>query len=234
MDKLIFKGTIISIQPRIRLIRSFDEVSHSYLGFAIKIEGEIDHQLDTIELDNSDKRIFSVGIGKVAHAKNQFKVNDVISGECVPVPDPNLEPVEYYKVSKLKVVSQGMMTDSSAPWELVPPELEVYRERGHRRLAARAYENNCSSCMWGARMPVEITIDNWNPKGPRKYRFETFCYGPLNCMLYKAGPNRKVEGRNGMVYVEEDWIDQMAVEHRSEELPTRIISDDDDEGDIPF
>lgn len=48
MDKLIFKGTIISIQPRIRLIRSFDETSHSYLGFAITIEGEIDHQLDPI------------------------------------------------------------------------------------------------------------------------------------------------------------------------------------------
>ncbi len=38
MDKLTFEGTIISIQPRIRLTRSFDEVSHSYLGFAIKVE----------------------------------------------------------------------------------------------------------------------------------------------------------------------------------------------------
>jgi hypothetical protein len=67
----------------------------------------------------------------------------------------------------------------------VPPELEAYRERGHRRLAARAYEMKCSSCMWGATMPVEIIIDNWNPRG-----------------------------RNGMVYVEEDWVDQMAVEYR--------------------
>ncbi len=32
--------------------------------------------------------------------------------------------------------------------------------------------------------------------------------------LYKAGPNRKVEGRNGMVWTEEDWVDEMAVEHR--------------------
>ncbi|MDK2941611.1 MAG: hypothetical protein PWP56_1124, partial [Acetobacterium sp.] len=35
--------------------------------------------------------------------------------------------------------------------------------------------------------------------------------------LHKPGPNRKVEGRNGMVYVEEDWVDQMAVEHRGED-----------------
>jgi hypothetical protein len=71
--------------------------------------------------------------------------------------------------------------------------------------------------MWGARMAVEIIVENWNPKGRKKYRYETFCYGPFNCKLYKAGANRKVEGRNGMIYVEEDWVDEMAVEHRGED-----------------
>ena len=205
--KSTFKCTIISIQPRILLTRSFDEASHTYLGYAITLEGEINNQHTT----------FSIGIGKAAHAKHQFKVNDVISGECIPVPDPELEPVDYYKISKLKLITQSTtITNTSSPWELVPPELEVYRERGHRRLAGRTYDTKCSSCMWGARMPVEIIIDNWNPSR-KKYRFETFCYGPLNCKLYKAGPNRKVEGRNGMVYVEEDWIDTMNVEHRGED-----------------
>ena len=63
-------------------------------------------------------------------------------------------------------------------------------------------------------MPVEIIIDHWDRYGKRKYRYETFCYGPLNCKLYKAGPNRKVEGRNGVVWVEEDWVDEQNVEHR--------------------
>lgn len=211
MEKSIFKGTIVSIQPRIRLTRSFDEASHTYLGYAIKLDGEL----------NGEETIFFIGIGKAAHAKHQFKVNDVISGECVPVPDPDMEPVEYYKVSKLKVINKGEQGSNASPWELVPPELEVYRERGHRRLAARTYDSKCSSCMWGARMPVEIIVDNWNPRGRRKYRFETFCYGPLSCKLYKAGPNRKVEGRSGMVYVEEDWVDQMAVEHRGEDEPNK-------------
>ncbi|HBJ82204.1 hypothetical protein [Pseudothermotoga sp.] len=206
--KSTFTGRIISIQPRIHLTRSFDEVSHSYLGYAITLEGDIDTQHTT----------FSIGIGKAVHAKHQFKVNDVISGECVPVPDTDLEPTEYYKVSKLKLISQSTtIMNISEPWELVPPELEVYRDRGHRRLAARTYDTKCSSCMWGCRMPVEIIIDNWNPSGRKKYRFETFCYGPLSCKLYKAGSNRKVEGRNGLVYVEEDWVDAMNVEHRGEE-----------------
>lgn len=206
--KSIFKGTIISIQPMIRLLRSFDEASHTYLGYAITLEGQLDN----------NKSTFSIGIGKAAHAKHQFKVNDVISGECIPVPAPDLEPSEYYKVSKLKLITRSTtIINNSEPWELVPPEMEVYRERGHRRLAARTYESKCSSCMWGCRMPVEIIIDNWNPRGRKKYRFETFCYGPLNCKLYKAGPNRKVEGRNGMVYVEEDWVDVQMTEHRGED-----------------
>ncbi|MCR3922963.1 MAG: hypothetical protein NUK65_10700 [Firmicutes bacterium] len=204
MDKLVFKGIIISVQPRIRLLRSFDEASHSYLGYAIRLDGEID----------TEKNRFSIGIGKAAQANHQLKVNDTISGECLQVPDPDMEAVEYYKVSKLKVIISGELGNPSTPWEIIAPELESYRERGHRRLAARTYDTKCLSCIWGARMPVEIIVDNWNPRGRKEYRFETFCYGPLSCKLYKAGPKRKVEGRHGMVYVEEDWVDQQMTEHR--------------------
>lgn len=210
MNKLSFDGTITSIQPRIRLTRSFDEASHTYLGYAIKIAGTIDSQ-ETIP---SNQNTFSIGIGKAAQAKFNFKVNDIISGDCLPVPDPEMEPTDYYKVSRLSKISEGEQGSLSVPWELVPPELEVYRERGHRRLSAKTYDTKCSSCIWGARMPVEIIVDNWNPRGRRKYRFETFCYGPLSCKSYKAGPNRKVEGRNGMVYVEEDWVDEEMTGHR--------------------
>lgn len=210
MNKLSFNGTITSIQPRIRLTRSFDEASHTYLGYAIKITGTIDSQ-ETIP---SNQNTFSIGIGKAAQAKFNFKVNDIISGDCLPVPDPEMEPTDYYKVSRLSKISEGEQGSLSVPWELVPPELEVYRERGHRRLSAKTYDTKCSSCIWGARMPVEIIVDNWNPRGRRKYRFETFCYGPLSCKSYKAGPNRKVEGRNGMVYVEEDWVDEEMTGHR--------------------
>jgi hypothetical protein len=63
-------------------------------------------------------------------------------------------------------------------------------------------------------MPVEMIIDQWNPSN-RKYRYETFCYGPKSCAFYKAGPTRKVPGRKGMVWEEEDWVDEDAVSHRS-------------------
>jgi len=38
--------------------------------------------------------------------------------------------------------------------------------------------------------------------------------GPLSCKVYKAGPEQRVEGRNGMVYVEEDWVDEDRTSHR--------------------
>ena len=214
MTKLQFKGTILSIQPRIRLSRSFDQSSHSYLGYAIILRGWVDEDRDDTNGTGTDANEFSIGIGKAAHEKHAFKARDEISGECVPVIDERLEPVEYYRVSKLKKTADGgELLQTPPPWQTVPPVLEIYRERGHRRLAARTYETNCLTCIWGCRMPVEITIDHWNP-GKKKYRFETFCYGPLNCKLYKAGPNRKVQGRSGMVYVEEDWVDEEMTSHR--------------------
>lgn len=49
---------------------------------------------------------------------------------------------------------------------------------------------------------------------PKTFRFETFCYGPRSCALYSAGPTRKVPGRKGMSYTEEDWVYEDATAHR--------------------
>lgn len=102
----------------------------------------------------------------------------------------------------------------SPPWLGVPPDLPTYRQRGHQRLDARTYEARCKSCIWGCKMAVEMIIDQWNPSR-KKYRSETFCYGPKSCSFYKAGPTRKVPGRKGMSWTEEDWVDEDATSHRS-------------------
>jgi hypothetical protein len=65
-------------------------------------------------------------------------------------------------------------------------------------------------------MAVEMIIDHWNPQH-RKYREETFCYGPKSCPLYHPGPPRKVPGRRGMTWTEEDWVDEQATSHREED-----------------
>ena len=202
--KFAWRGVALAVQPRIRLLRSFDERSHSDLGYVIFLDGEL----------NGEHRPFSVGLGKAAYLKHAVRRGDEVSGQAAPVPDPSLEIADLYKASKLKVHEQGPDDSTPPPWHMVAPELAAYRSRGHRRLDPRTYRSKCESCNWGCRMPVEIITDKWNP-ARTQHRFETFCYGPLSCALYRAGPNRTVTGRKGMTFVEEDWVDQDSTIHRS-------------------
>ena len=189
------------------MTRSFDQRSHTYLGYALKVSGRA----------GSEAREFLVGVGQRAHTEHHFKAGNAASGDAQTVPDPHFETVEFYKVSKLKVGLPELEDEiTPPPWRVAPPPLAVYRERGHRRLAARTFQQKCWSCIWGCRMPVEMIIDQWNPSR-RRYRTETFCYGPLSCPLYQPGPARTVPGRRGMTYTEEDWVDDEATSHRGPE-----------------
>lgn len=203
-SKLSWQGIIRSVQPRIRLMRSFDQSYHKYLGYQLHLQGQIDNEQGE----------FLIGIGKAAQAKHQFRIGDEIRGRSAPIINPKLEAVDYYKTVGLKVIQRGLVAElSPPPWHQVPPELEVYRERNNRRLDSRTYKAKCLDCIWGCRMAVEMIIDHWNPE-KKRYRSETFCYGPKSCSFYKAGPTRKVPGRNGMVWEEKDWIDESATSHR--------------------
>jgi hypothetical protein len=201
--KVDWSGKVVSIQPRIRLMRSFDQRSHNYLGYTLQIQGNV----------GGEEGTFVIGIGKEAQAKHQFQSGDIASGRSGPVEDTRTETAQYYKTSELMAEKGTELEGFEPPWRGVPPVLEVYRERGHRRLDPRTYESKCGTCIWGCRMPVEMIIDQWNPR-KKNYRFETFCYGPKLCPFYRAGATRKVPGRKGMVWEEGDWVDEDAVSHR--------------------
>jgi hypothetical protein len=202
--KTEWSGELVAVQPRIRLMRSFDERQHSYLGYVLSIQG----------MCGSEAGEFTLAVGKGAHAKFQFQAGVQLSGAALRVPDSRLEVAAFYKVSRLKVEDVGDLEPAAPPPFLgVPPDLPTYRARGHRRLAVVTYETKCTRCIWGCKMPVEIVVDHWNPS-VRRYRFETFCYGPKSCPFHSAGPTRKVPGRKGMSWEEEDWVDEDATSHR--------------------
>lgn len=203
-NKLSWHGTVIAVQPRIRLTRSFDQRYHTYLGYTLHLQGEI----------GDEERRFLVGISEAAQTKHQFRVGDTVGGQSAPVTNPQMDLVDYYKTNSLRLIEQAAREGKPPPWHGVPPELQVYRWRGHRRLNAQTYAAKCGGCIWGCRMAVEIIVDQWNPQ-QKRYRAETFCYGPKSCSLYKAGPVRKVPGRKGMVWEEEDWVDEDATAHRT-------------------
>ncbi len=204
LEKVAWSGRLVAVQPRIRLTRSFDERHHSYHGYVLRVDGTFGDKTGE----------FLVAVGKGAHEKHRFRAGMDLSGLSVPVDDPRLEVARFYKTSRIRIdkdVDAGL--PSKPPFQGVPPDLEIYRSRGHRRLDTKTYECKCSTCIWGCRMPVEIIVDHWNPS-KKKYRFEAFCYGPKSCPLYRAGATRKVSGRAGMIWEEEDWVDEDATSHR--------------------
>jgi hypothetical protein len=96
-DKIAWSGVVASVQPRIRLVRSFDERSHTYLGYLLRIKGT----LGGVSAD------FRVGIGSGTHAKHQLRIGDHLEGLGHRVADPRLEIADIYKVSKLKLIARG-------------------------------------------------------------------------------------------------------------------------------
>jgi hypothetical protein len=52
-EKLTWQGTLVSVQPRTRLTRSFDERSHSYLGYALRVQGTIGDGYSTTDEDRA-------------------------------------------------------------------------------------------------------------------------------------------------------------------------------------
>ena len=191
---LAFRGEVAAVKGRIRLLRSFDQIGHQYLGYTLSlvIEGEPD--------------VVRVAIGPAAHAKFQFRIGDIVSGQGYPVPDPKQEWASLYKVSRLRIEQRGPVEQDRPPHPDggIAPPLEVYRSNGHRRLDPRTCQTHCARCPWGLTMVTEIIIDQWNPSNKR-WRMETHCYGSRDCPRYRAGKPRTVQGRKpGMVWLDDD------------------------------
>jgi hypothetical protein len=191
-----FRGEVVAVKARIRLIRSFDEVSHQYQGYVLCLNTSA----------SEPDEVLRVAIGPAAHEKHQFQIGDVVSGKAQPVPDARREYADLYKVSGIKVDRRGPLEQrrSPDPEGGIAPPLDLYRANGHRRLDPRTCATKCGRCPWGLTMPTEIILDHWNPSKVR-WRLETHCYGPRDCARYRAGAPRKVPGRKPwMVWVDDD------------------------------
>lgn len=122
IPKQSWQGTLVAIQPRIRLTRSFDERSHTYLGYALRLGGTVGER----------RGEFLVGVGPAAHARHRLRAGDVLRGESAHVGDPRVEPVDFYKTTGLEVLTRG--PDQAVP---PPPWLGIPQTR-FARLAASA------------------------------------------------------------------------------------------------
>ena len=62
-EKSTWHGVVTGVQPRIVLMRSFDQRSHSYLGYVLRLNGVV----------ASESREFLIAIGKRAQEKHAFR-----------------------------------------------------------------------------------------------------------------------------------------------------------------
>jgi hypothetical protein len=195
--KAEISGTITAVKARIRLLRSFDQIHHSYLGYVLVLDGT---------LDGTPAEGLRLAVGPKAHEKHEFRIGDQTTGKAVAVPDPETEWARWYKVSELRMISRGPADQDVPPNPEggIAPPLPDYRERGHRRLDKSTHEAHCQPCPFGLVMATQIIIDQWNPTR-QKWRYETHCYGPRDCPRYRAGKPYRVQGRQpGMVWVDDD------------------------------
>src|SRR5215467_6388141 len=84
-----FSGEVLAVKGRIRLIRSFDQISHQYQGYTLVLRD-----------DEAPAPVRRIAIGPGAHAKHQFRIGDRVSGNAHRVPDPTTEWVTVFHLGR--------------------------------------------------------------------------------------------------------------------------------------
>lgn len=65
---------------------------------------------------------------------------------------------------------------------------------------------------------LSLAKEEWDfDKNIKKYRFETFCYGPKACKFYKMGRPRSVPYKNRGAAIDDGCLDELCTEGRDED-----------------
>lgn len=202
--KIIWQGEIVSIQPRTTVWRYvLDNRTHSLIGYNLFLDGKADGVC----------KQYSIAISENQQKKNQFRIGDVLSGTAWTKIYSVTDYADYYRAGTLRRITTNESADSAAPppWKIAPPDLNTYGDRGARILSVSCWRGKCFQCAWANMAAVEIEYD-WGVT--KKYRFESFCYGPKSCKFYKMGSPRRVSYKGRGVFYDEGWLDEICTERR--------------------
>ena len=203
--KMSWSGVIKSIQPRTRVWRYITHNrTHYHIGYNIFLDGCA---------DSVDKQ-FVVAISEKQQLSGEYGIGDTVSGTAWSKQYPEREFADYYRAEALKRIESGkdVIPIKPPPWIMIPPDMETYKWRGARMLSKSLWKSKCFQCIWATMSNVEIIWDF--DKRISKYRFESFCYGPKSCKLYKMGKARSVAYKNMGSSLDEGWLDDICTENR--------------------
>jgi len=205
-EKIIWQGTIVSIQPRTTVWRyKLDNRSHYHIGYNLFLDGEA----------NGKTGRFSVAISEKQQQKMVFHIGDIVEGTAWTKKYDVTDYADYNRAGGFRIIKKAEPVESTPPPYLIdPPDMATYQQRGARMLSTDLYKGKCFPCAFGAMAAVEIEYD-WGVS--KRYRFESFCYGPVSCKFYKRGRPRAVPYKNEGSFFDEGWMDEMCIQERGED-----------------
>jgi len=207
-SKVNWEGKILSIQPRARVWRYLTHNrTHYLLGYNFFIEGSSSEGLKN----------FIVTISEKQQLKNVFRIGDIIKGTAWTKKYENREFADYYRTGSLRLLNRENenLKIFPPPWITNPPSIKTYEERGARILSKSRWKSKCFRCVWANMSNVEIQWDF--DKDIKKYRFESFCYGPKSCKYYKMGRPPTVSYKNRVSAIDAGFLDEICTENRDED-----------------
>ncbi len=202
-EKIEWQGIIVSVQPRTTVWRyKLDNRTHYHRGYNLFLNGEA----------NGVNTPFSVAISEKQQHKLEFRIGDEAKGTAWSKMYDVSDYADYYRAGGLKVISRSVPKETVPPPYLIPPpDMATYEWRGARMLSLGCYKGKCFQCAWASMSAVEIEY-NWGVS--KKYRFESYCYGPKSCKLYKMGRPRAVPYKDEGSTYDEGWMDDLCTERR--------------------
>ena len=209
--KIIFEGVLLSVQARSEVWRyRIDNRSHRATGYNLFLAGKFGDEVGA----------FSIATGEKSFKKLGARLGDRLSGTAWTKLDPKLEYADFYRAASLKVTEKCKDPEdgSRPPCTGEPPSMEELDLRGARMLDARLWKGKCFKCVYATMANVHVTYryDSFN-RPVARHRFESFCYGPLQCPLYRMGRPRSVPSIYGAV-TDDGVLDELCVESRPWDL----------------
>jgi hypothetical protein len=205
--RIRWQGQIESVQCRAWVWRyKMDNRTHHHIGFNLFLDGTA---------DGKDGR-FIVAVSDTQHAKHQFRIGDEFKGTAWPCIKAKHDIADYYRAGGFKALSRNEETPTSSgpPFTGLLPSVATFEWRGARLLDAKLWRKQCFACMWANKSAVEIEYKFGTVK---RYRKETFCYGPKSCPLYDMGPPRQVQYFECTPSIDDGWMDDICTETRGDD-----------------
>jgi hypothetical protein len=205
--RIRWQGQIESVQCRAWVWRyQMHNRTHHHLGFNLWVIGEADGR----------EGRFIVAVSDTQHTKMRFRIGDVVKGTAWTCIKAKHDIADYYRAGGFRVLSRANTKNESMgpPFTSLLPSIETFGIRGARMLDAKLWRKQCFQCMWANKSAVEI---EYKFGKVRRYRKETFCYGPKSCSIYDMGPPRPVQYFEIGPFMDEGWMDDLCTELRGED-----------------